>query len=85
MSYEQHLRTLRSYLSTELQEEGIMENFMQQMLAIKQSRVDREAKHLDKEASVRTKEKAQAAEWRELDCQAMADQQGRFMRLMERV
>ena len=47
---------------------------MQQMLAIEQSRVDREATRLDKEASVRNKEKAQAAEWWELDRQAMADQ-----------
>ena len=35
-----------------------MENFVQQMLAIEQSRVDREATRLDKEASVRKKEKA---------------------------
>ena len=62
-----------------------MENFKQQMLAIEQSRVDREATHLDKEASVRKKEKAQAAERRELDRQAMADQQDRFMRLLEGV
>ena len=50
MSHEGRLRTLRSYLSTELQEEDTMENFMQQMLAIEQSRVDREATRLDKEA-----------------------------------
>ena len=62
-----------------------MENFMQQMLAIEQSRVDREATRLDKEASVRKKEKAQTAELRELDRQAMADQQVRFMRLLEGV
>ena len=47
---------------------------MQQMLAIEQSRVDREATRLDKEVSVRKKEKAQAAERQELDRQAMADQ-----------
>ena len=47
---------------------------MQQMLAIEQSHVDREATRLDKEGSVRKKEKAQAAEWRELERQAMADQ-----------
>ena len=51
MSHERRLRTLRSYLSTELQEEDTMENFMQQMLAIEQSCVDR-ATRLDKEASV---------------------------------
>ena len=58
---------------------------MQKMLAIEQSCVDREATHLDKEASVRKKEKAQAAERRELDSQAMAEQLDRFMRLMEGV
>ena len=58
MSPERRLRTLRSYLSTELQEEDTMENFMQQMLAIEQSRVDRETTCLDKEAIVRKKEKA---------------------------
>ena len=42
---------------------------MQQMLAIEQSSVDREATRLDKEASVHKKEKAQAAELRELDRQ----------------
>ena len=62
-----------------------MENFMQQMLAIEQSRVDREATCLDKKASVCKKEKAQAAGWRELDHQAMADQQDCFMRLLEGV
>ena len=85
MSLERHLRTLRSYLSTELQEEDNMENFMQQMLAIDQSRVDREATHLDNEASVRKKKKAQAAERQELDHQSMADQQDHFMRLLEGV
>ena len=85
MSHERPLRTLRSYLSTEMQEEDTMENFMQKMLAIEQSCVDREATHLDKEASVHKKEKAQAAERRELDRQAMAEQQDRFMRLMEGV
>ena len=58
---------------------------MQQMLAIEHSRVDREATRLDKEASVRKKEKAQAAERWELDRQAMTDQQDRFIRLMEGV
>ena len=43
MSHERCFRTLRSYLSTELQEEDTMENFMQQILAIEQSRIDREA------------------------------------------
>ena len=85
MFHEGRCKALRSYLSTELQEEDTMENFMQQMLAIEQSRVDREATGLDKEASVCKNEKAQAAEWWELDCQEMADQQDRFMRLMEGV
>ena len=85
MSHERPLRTLRSYLSTEMQEEDTMENFMQKILAIEQSCVDREATHLDKEASVHKKEKAQAAEWREIDRQAMAEQQDRFMRLLEGV
>ena len=77
------MKTLRSYLSTKLQEEDTMKNFMQQMLAIEQSRVDIEATRLDKEASVRKKEKAQAAERRELDRQAMPDRQDRFKRLLE--
>ena len=47
---------------------------MQQMLAIEQSRIDREATRLDKEASFHKKEKVQAAKLRQLDCQAMADQ-----------
>ena len=55
------------------------------MLAIEQSHIDREATRLDKEASVRKKEKAQAAELRELDRQAMADQQDRFNGLSEGV
>ena len=43
MSHERCFRTLRSYVLTELQEEDTMENFMQQMLAIEQSHIDREA------------------------------------------
>ena len=43
MSHERCFRTLRSYVLTELQEEDTMENFMQQILAIEQSHIDREA------------------------------------------
>ena len=53
------------------------------MFAIEQGRIDRKATRLDKEATVLKKEMAQAAEWRELDHQAMVDQQDRFIRLME--
>ena len=44
-----------------------MEDFLKQMVAIEQSRVDREDKRVEKEAIARKQDMAQMAEQRETD------------------
>ena len=51
MSCEQRPKSLRSYISSdEPRTVDTMEDFLKQMVAIEQSRVDREDKRLEKEA-----------------------------------
>ena len=51
-----------------------MEDFLKQMVAIEQSRVDKEDKRLGKEAIAGKQDKAQMAEQRETDKRMMAEQ-----------
>ena len=62
-----------------------MEDFLKQMVAIDQSRVDREDKRVEKEAIARKQDKAQMAEQRETDKRMMAEQHDRFMQLLQEV
>ena len=62
-----------------------MEDFLKQMVAIEQSRVDREDKRVEKEAIARKQDKAQMAEQRETDKRMMAEQHDRFMQLLQEV
>ena len=85
MSYDR-LKTLRNYTQAEREKEDTMnEFFFIQMVAIEQSRFEREEKLLEKVDSARKKEKQQIAEQRELDHQRMAEQHDYFARLLEEV
>ena len=86
MSCEQRRKTLRSYISSEEpRTKDTMEDFLKQMVAIEQSRVDREDKRVEKEAIARKHDKAQIAEQRETDKRMMAEQHDRFMQLLQEV
>ena len=86
MSCEQRRKTLRSYLSSdEPRTKDTMEEFLKQMVAIEQSRVDREDKRVDNEAIARKKDKAQTAEQHETDKRMLAEQHDRFMQLLQEV
>ena len=86
MSCEQRRKTLRSYISLEEpRTKDTMEDFLKQMVAIEQSRVDRDDKRVEKEAITRKQDKAQMAEQRETDKQMMAEQHDRFMQLLQEV
>ena len=66
MSCEQRRKTLRSYISLEeSRTKDTMEDLLKQMVAIEQSRVDREDKRVENEAIARKQDKAQMAEQRE--------------------
>ena len=84
MSCEQHRKTLRSYLSSdEPRTKDTMEDFLKQMVAMEQSRVDREDKRVEKEAIAGKQDKAQIAEERETDKLMIAEQHDRFMQLLQ--
>ena len=84
MSCEQRRKTLRSYISSEEpRTKDTMEDFLKQMVAIEQSRVDREDKRLEKEVIAHKQDKAQMAEQRETDKRMMAEQLDRFMQLLQ--
>ena len=86
MSCEQRRKTLRSYISLEEPRTKVtMEDFLKQMVAIEQSRVDREDKRVEKEAIARKQDKAQMVEQRETDKRMMAEQHDRFMQLLQEV
>ena len=86
MSCEQRQKTLRSYISLEEpRTKDTMEDFLKQMVAIEQSRVDREDKRVEKEAIARKQDKAQMAEQRETDKRMMAEQHDQFMQLLQEV
>ena len=84
MSCEQRRKTLRSYISLKKpRTKDTMEDFLKQMVAIEQSRVDREDKRVKKEAIARKQDKAQMAEQCETDKWMMAEQHDRFMQLLQ--
>ena len=86
MSCEQRRKTLRSYISLEEpRTKDTMEDFLKQMVAIEQSRVDREDKRVENEAIARKQDKAQMTEQRETDKRMMAEQYDRFMQLLQEV
>ena len=86
MFCEQRRKTLRRYISLEEpRTKDTMEDFLKQMVAIEQSRVDREDKRVEKEANARKQDKAQMAEQRETDKRMMAEQHDRFMQLLQEV
>ena len=97
MSCEQRRKTLRSYIYLEEpRTKDAMEDLLKQMVAIEQSRVDREDKRVENEAIARKQDKAQMAEQRETDKRMMAEQRetdkrmiaeqhDRFMQLLQEV
>ena len=86
MSCEQRRKTLRSYISLEEpRTKDTMEDFLKQMVAIEQSRVDRDDKRVEKEAIARKQDKAQMAEQCETDKRMMAEQHDQFMQLLQEV